>query len=141
MLAAPAVAIPAARKASHLAKRAGDTVNAGKDLAGKVSGAMDTASDVQQAVSSHSSTIGKIGGAIKAAKGGGSGGGTKAKLSHLIEQHTDIAVARTVVYNQWTQLEMFATITKGIESVEQETDENSKWTSKIGPSRPGSWSK
>lgn len=135
MLAVPAVAVPAARKASGVAKRAGDTINKGKDVAGKVSSAMDTASDVQQAVSSHSSTIGKVSGAIKAVKGGGSGGGTKAKLSHLIEQHTDIAVPRSVVYNQWTQLKMFATITKGIESVEQETDKNSKWTSKIGPSR------
>ncbi|MDQ2815190.1 MAG: SRPBCC family protein [Actinomycetota bacterium] len=135
MLAVPAIAVPAARKASGVAKRAGDTINKGKDVAGKVSSAMDTASDVQQAVSSHSSTIGKVSGAIKAVKGGGSGGGTKPKLSHLIEQHTDIAVPRSVVYNQWTQLKMFATITKGIESVEQESDENSKWTSKIGPSR------
>ncbi|MGH9095144.1 MAG: SRPBCC family protein [Acidimicrobiales bacterium] len=135
MVAAPAVGVPAARKVAPAARKASQMVGKGKEVAGQVSGAMDTATDVKQAVSSHSSTIGKIGGAISAAKGGGSGGGTKPKLSHLIEQHTDIAAPRSVVYNQWTQLEMFATITKGVDSVEQQSDEKSKWTSKIGPSR------
>ncbi len=132
--AAAMLAVPAARKAGRAAHRAGDLVGKGKKVAGQASDAMDTATDIKQAVSSHSSTIGKIGGVISAVKGG-EGSGSKPKLSHLIEQHTDIAVARSVVYNQWTQLEMFPTITKGIESVEQESDEKSKWTSKIGPSR------
>jgi uncharacterized membrane protein len=69
----------------------------------------------------------KIGG-----KGDGAG---KPRLSHLIEQHTDIAVPRSNVYNQWTQFEMFPRITKGVESVSQQEDEKTDWTSKIGPSR------
>jgi uncharacterized membrane protein len=134
MLAAPVVAVPVAKKAGHVAHKAGSLVGKGKKVAGQASNVMDSATDVKQAVSSHSSTLGKVGGVISAVKGG-EGGGTKPKLSHLIEQHTDIAVPRSVVYNQWTQLEMFPTITKGIESVEQQSDEKSKWTSKIGPSR------
>ncbi|MDQ6838845.1 MAG: SRPBCC family protein [Actinomycetota bacterium] len=133
MLAAPAVAVPAVRKASKVVHGAGKVVGKGQEMAGKASDVMDTATDIKEAVSSHSSTIGKIGGVISAVKG--KSGNSKPKLSHLIEQHTDIAVARSTVYNQWTQLEMFPTITKGIESVQQEDDEKSKWTSKIGPSR------
>jgi uncharacterized membrane protein len=87
-------------------------------------------------VASHSSTIGKVGGLIKAiAKGGGGSGQSKPKLSHLIEQHVDVAVPRSNVYNQWTQFEMFPTLTKGIESASQEEDDKVKWTAKIGPSR------
>jgi uncharacterized membrane protein len=133
-LAAPAVAVPVAKKVGHLAHRAGDAVNKGQEMAGQASDVMNTASNVKDAVSSHSSTIGKVGAAVSALRGK-SDGGAKPKLSHLIEQHTDITVPRSVVYNQWTQLEMFPRITKGIESVQQESDEKSKWKAKIGPSR------
>ncbi len=133
-LAAPAVAVPVAKRVGKLAHRAGNAVNKGQEMAGQASDMMDTASNVKDAVSSHSSTIGKVGGVISAL-GGKAGGGGKPKLSHLIEQHTNITVPRSVAYNQWTQLEMFPRITKGIESAQQESDEKSKWTSKIGPSR------
>ncbi|HLI24362.1 MAG TPA: SRPBCC family protein [Acidimicrobiales bacterium] len=137
LLVAPALAAPLARKIGDLTRGAGRAVEKGQRVAGQVSGAVETATDVKEAISSHSSTIGKVGGVVKAlaGKGGSGGGGSKPKLSHLIEQHTDIAVPRSVVYNQWTQLEMFPTLTKGIESVDQEDDERSRWTSKIGPSR------
>jgi uncharacterized membrane protein len=137
LVVAPALAAPLARKIGGLARGAGQAVDKGQQVAGQVSGAVETVSNVKDAVSSHSSTIGKVGGVVKAlsGKGGGGGGGSKPKLAHLIEQHTDIAVPRSVVYNQWTQMEMFPTLTKGIESVDQEDDERSRWTSKIGPSR------
>jgi uncharacterized membrane protein len=136
VLAAPALAAPLARKVSSLTKGAQEAVGKGQQLAGQASQVMETASGVKDAVSSHSSTIGKVGGAVKAiARGGKGGGGGKPKLAHLIEQHTDVAAPRSVVYNQWTQLEMFPTLTKGIESVDQQDDAKTRWTSKIGPSR------
>lgn len=142
---APIVAVPAARRLAPVARKARDVthgaqdlVHKGEDVAGTVSEVMDTASNVKQAVSSHSSTIGKVGGVVKAVaqhgKSDGDGGG-KPRLSHLIEQHTDIAASRSTVYNQWTQLEMFPTLVKGIEAVDQEEDDKAKWTAKIGPSR------
>jgi uncharacterized membrane protein len=140
---APALAVPVARKAApavkkvgRVARGAGYIVDKGQDMASKASDVMETASNVKEAVSSHSSTIGKVGGLIKAiARGGGGSGQAKPKLSHLIEQHVDVAVPRTNVYNQWTQFEMFPTLTKGIESASQEEDDKVKWTAKIGPSR------
>lgn len=132
----PAVAVPAARRIGTLGRKAGDVVEKGQGLAGKASDAANLASDVKESVSSHSSTIGKAFGLVSAlARAGKGGGGSKPKLSHLIEQHTDIAVPRSVVYNQWTQLEMWPTIVKGVEQVEQVRDDRARWTAKIGPSR------
>ena len=70
MLAAPVVAVPVARKAGQAAHKAGNLIGKGKKVAGQASEVMDTATDVKQAMSSHSSTLGKIGGVISAAKGG-----------------------------------------------------------------------
>jgi uncharacterized membrane protein len=128
---AVAAAVPAVRKASGVMSR-------GRQVADQASNVMNAASTVKEEVSSHSSTIGKVGGMISAARklgGKGKGGSGKPKLSHLIEQHTDIAVPRSNVYNQWTQFEMFPRITKGVESVSQDEDDKTSWTSKIGPSR------
>lgn len=143
---APAMAMPVARKAIPLAKKvggatqgAGDAVHKGQEIAGKASDVMRTASDVKSSVSSHSTTVGKAAGLISAvAKSGKSkSDGNKPKLSHLIEHHTDIAVPRSVVYNQWTQFEMFPRLTKGIESASQEEPDKTQWTAKIGPSKRG----
>lgn len=133
-LAAPAVAVPMVRRARRASGRVGQVVDQTQDAVGKVSEAAGTANKLGEAVSSPAKAIGKIGGAITG-RGGGSGGSQAPKLSHLIEQHFDIAVSRSVVYNQWTQLEMFPTITKGVESVDQQDDDKAQWTSKIGPSR------
>jgi uncharacterized membrane protein len=128
---AVAAAIPAARKTSGV-------VNRGKEMAGQATDIIDKANMVKEEVSSHSTTIGKVGGVISAARklgGKGTGGASKPKLSHLIEQHADIAMPRSNVYNQWTQFEMFPRITKGVESVSQDEDDKTNWSSKIGPSR------
>jgi uncharacterized membrane protein len=141
----PAIAVPVARKATPLVRKvsratgdAEELLGKGRELTSKASDVMETASNVKESVSSHRTTIGKVGGLISAvAKGGGKGesGGNKPKLSHLIEQHTDISAPRSVVYNQWTQFEMFPTLTKGIESASQEEDDKVKLGAKIGPSR------
>jgi uncharacterized membrane protein len=134
-LAGAAVTVAAA---VPVARRAGAMLGRGRQIADQATDVLDTASGIKDAVSSHSSTIGKVGGLISEVRhlGGSShGGGSKPKLSHLIEQHTDISAPRSNVYNQWTQMEMFATITKGVESVSQDEDDKTSWTSKIGPSR------
>lgn len=134
-VAGAAMAIAAA---VPVARRAGGVIGRGKEIAGQAGDVMDVASGIKNAVSSHSSTIGKVGGLVAEARklgGSSSAGANKRKLSHLIEQHTDIAVPRSVAYNQWTQLEMFPTITKGVESVSQDDDDKTSWTTKIGPSK------
>jgi uncharacterized membrane protein len=128
--AALAAAVPLARQAGHLVGRT-------REMAAPAARAIDRAREMQDAVASHATTIGKVGAAVGELSklGKSSNGQGPAKLSHLIEEHTDIAVARTVAYNQWTQLEMFPSIVKGVEEVEQEEDDQAEWTGKIGPSR------
>lgn len=125
--AAPAIAISAAHRSGVIGK--------GRHLAGQATEAVGKVGALENAVSSHSSTIGKAGALISQARKLGKSGSKSPKLSHLIEQHVDIAVARPVVYNQWTQFEMFPRIMKGVESVQQDGNEKTKWTTKIGPSR------
>lgn len=116
------------------ARKLGGTLSNAREQAGQVSDIAGKASQVMEAAGGHSSTIGKVGAAIKeAAKL--SGGDGAPKLSHVIEEHTDVAVPRSVAYNQWTQFEMFPAIMKGAESVEQQERDKVSWTSKIGPSR------
>ena len=61
------------------------------------------------------------------------------KLRLIIKIYQDVAVPRTVAYNQWTQLEDFPEFMKGVQSVElsgegaEEGDiTESSWTVKIG---------
>src|SRR5579875_2436129 len=76
-------AIAAARKATQL-------VSAGKEQAGKVTDIAGKASDIVDAASSHSSTIGKVGAVVKEVRKLTGGDGAP-KLSHLIEEHTEVA--------------------------------------------------
>jgi uncharacterized membrane protein len=110
------------------------------EVAGKAGDALGTVKDMKQAVSSHSSTVGKAVGMVGAVSHMGQNGQSgsdddagKPKLAHLIEEHTDIAVPRSVAYNQWTEFEMFPSIAKGVDSVDQLGDERAEWTSKVGP--------
>ncbi len=132
MAGASLAAIPAAVGA----RKVGDLVSSGKHGIEKASDLAGTASHVAEAVSGHSSTLGKVGAAVgEMRKLGGQGGSTAPKLSHLIEEHIEVAVPRSVAYNQWTQFETFPSITKGAEQVEQQGRDKVTWTSKIGPSR------
>ncbi len=125
-------AIPAAVGARKL----GGIVSNGRQELAKVSDLTGKAKDMADAVSDHSSTLGKVGAVIgEVRKLGGDGGSGAPKLSHLIEEHVEVAVPRKVAYNQWTQFETFPAITKGAERVEQQERDKVAWTSKIGPSR------
>jgi uncharacterized membrane protein len=127
----------AAVPALAAARRAGGMVSSGREQVRKISDVADTASGIIGSVSEHSSTLGKVGaviGEVRKLGGDGNGKGSP-KLSHLIEEHIDVAVPRSVAYNQWTQFETFPAIVKGAESVEQKRDDRVEWTSKIGPSK------
>jgi uncharacterized membrane protein len=121
--AAAAAVVPVAQKA-------GKMLDSGRKIsgeAGKLTGLTGEAGKLTE-------------GAGKLAKGlsqGKSGGEGPPKLSHLIVEQIDVAVPRTVAYNQWTQMEMLPRVLKGVESVEQNgrRKEETKWKSKIGPSR------
>ena len=133
--AAALAAVPVARRVGHAAGRGRELAGQGRELAGQAGRAARTLHDIEERVSSHSSTLGKVGALAGAALGTGHGGKDKPKLSHLIEEHTDIAASRSTVYNQWTQMEMFPGLTKAAESVSQNEDDQVEWTAKIGPSR------
>jgi hypothetical protein len=99
LAAVPALVVPAVN-------RVGRTINKGHQLVGQATDVMDTASSLKQAVSEKKSTFGKVRAVISEMKKmGDSGGGGTPKLSHLIEQHTDVAVPRHVAYDQWTQFQ------------------------------------
>jgi len=120
--------------AARFIDKASGSIKKGQQVAHDATEASRTVNNLKQAADEHPGAIGKARAIASALKNDGAGSG-KTKLSHLIEQHTDIAAPRSVVYNQWTQLEMFASITKGVENVEQDGRDSAEWTAKIGPSR------
>ena len=126
-------AVPAAHRGIRAVGKASETAAKAGDVLG-------TMKDVKGAVSSHSSTVGKAVGLVAALRHMGNNGdsrsndiSSKPKLAHLIEEHTDISVPRSVAYNQWTEFEVFPSIAKGVESVDQLGDERAQWVSKVGP--------
>ncbi len=128
LAAAPAVVAPVASKVVGGVAR-------GRQLAGQATDVIQTASHIKQAVAGETSTLGKVGAVISEVRKIGDGGDRPPKLSHLIEQHTDVAVPRSVAYDQWTQFESFSEIMKGVESASQQSRERVEWAAKIGPSR------
>jgi len=134
MAAAAAVAVlPLAVKAG---KRVVESVREGGEMVGKAKDAVNTATDVKDAVGMESGMIGKArAAASEVTKHAKSGGSKKKKLSHLIEQHIDVAVPQEVAYAQWTQFKDFATIMKAVQGVERQGRDKWRWQSKIGPSR------
>ena len=98
------------------------------EMAGKAIGSLPGGGPIGSAVESMAGNGGSGGGE------GGDGGYTK-KMRPIIKEAQDVAVARTVAYNQWTQLEDLPSIMKAVESVEQDDEITSNWTVKIGPSR------
>jgi len=122
-------AVPAALRGMQMAGQA-------KQITGKVGDVVGAVGSVEKAVSSHSSTVGKAAGlvgAVKSMGNDGNGGTGKPKLAHLIEENTEISVPRSVAYNQWTQMEMLPSLMKGVQSVDQAEDDQTQWTTKIGP--------
>ncbi len=128
LAAAPAVAAPAA-------SRVVETVARGRQLASQATDLVDTASHVRHTVAEKSSAVGKVGAVVSGVRRMGGASDGKPKLSHVIEQHTDVAVPRSVAYDQWTQFETFTGIMKGVESVSRKGRRHTEWAAKIGPSR------
>ena len=127
-------ALPVAQRGFRAVGRGQELASRGQDLAGTVGDALGVADDLKGAVSSHSSPIAKAASAVKAAaQGGGEADNRTPKLAHLVEEHTDVSVPRSVAYNQWTQMELLPSITKGVDAVDQLSDDRTEWISKIGP--------
>ncbi len=130
---AAVTALPAAVK---VGKMVVDGVREAGGMADKAKDVVSTATDVKDAVGMGSGTFDKVRSAAgQVSKHAGGSKSDKKKLSHLIEQHIDVAVPREVAYAQWTQFEDFATIMKGVEGVEQQRRDRWRWSSKIGPAR------
>ena len=117
------------------ARKVGGLVSDGTHAASQASDLAHKAERVTDAIGQHGSTLGKIGAAVSEIGKLSGGGDHPPKLSHVIEEHTDVAVPRQVAYNQWTQFETFPSIVKGAEQVEQVERDKTAWRSKIGPSR------
>jgi uncharacterized membrane protein len=78
---------------------------------------------------------GKIGDLVSGgADGDGSEGRRSQKMRPIIQESIDVAVPRSLAYNQWTQMEDLPDALKAVKSVDQEDDANTSWTVKIGPS-------
>jgi len=56
------------------------------------------------------------------------------KLSHIIEEHTDVGVSPQVAYDQWMRFEDYGSIFKK-ESAERRNERRIRFNSKIGPSK------
>ncbi len=69
-----------------------------------------------------------FGGGKDGGDGKGTGGGPK--VVNIIEQF-DVGLPRRVAYDQWTQFADYPTITRKVESVEQESDEKINWRAQI----------
>lgn len=92
-------------------------------------------------------TVAKVGKAAQKASnvaemlpGGGGGersgdGESLKKLRLIIKEAIDVGVPLETAYNQWTQFGDLPSIMGGPQNVEQESDEETRWTVKIGPSR------
>jgi carbon monoxide dehydrogenase subunit G len=62
--------------------------------------------------------------------GGGGGGGGNIKVINIIES-IDVPVPIRTVYDQWTQLEEFGSMTKGVQSVDAKDEVTTSWKAKI----------
>src|SRR5438105_9084837 len=97
--AAPAL-VGVGRRATGGAKKGEPAVDGAKQ-------AGEAVASIGEKVTRSAKPLSKFGRAAKGVGGGSSGSGG-VKLSHLIEEHIDVAVPRTTAYNQWTQFDEFA---------------------------------
>ena len=137
------VAVLGASAASSVAggigakRKASSGLGKGKELLDKVTSAGDQAGSVGKAMAGAASPVGKVAEAAKSLGSGGSASDDRnvQKLRMIIRESIEVAVPKTVAYNQWTQFTELPSIVKGVDSVEQEDDDLVEWTAKIGPSR------
>jgi uncharacterized membrane protein len=125
----------AKRGAGKVADRVREPVDKAKDTVEKASDAGEKASSIGQAMSEKSNPITKAGAALRELGDGGSQDRNVKKLRLIVNESVDVAVPRRTAYNQWTQFEELPSILKGVVSVEQQEDDVTRWTAKIGPSR------
>jgi uncharacterized membrane protein len=136
------------------AKRAGgrvkdqvtEQVEQGRNTIQKVGQAAEQASSIGKSVggpiSKVGSAVGKITGSSSEDEGGGDGGDGEGgghenlkKLRLIIKEGIDVGVPLKTAYNQWTQFADLPEFMKGPQTVDQEEDDETRWTVKIGPSR------
>ena len=135
-LAGVPAAFAASKRVAQASGRVSEEVSSGAETVHRVSDLAGKAMKVKDAADQHSTKVGKAAAVVgQLVKMGGGDGSGPPKLSHLIEEHTEVAVPRSEAYNQWTQFETFPSIVKGAEQVEQRERDKVRWTAKIGPSR------
>ncbi len=127
--AAAPVALPVARQLKGAISSGRDKVEDASDRAQRV---VEAGRKLTEPASSTLGSLKNVGSALSALRGGGASGAPK--LSHLIEEHTDVALARRAVYDRWVQYEALPSMLKGADTVSVK-GKRSSWTSKIGPSR------
>jgi uncharacterized membrane protein len=125
------------------AKRAGGKLKAslskGKQTIARVANAAEQASSLARAVGGPVSSVAGFLGTVTGSSDGqrdGEGNDTNLKkLRLIIKESIDVGVPLESAYNQWTQFTELPKIMKGPKDVEQEEDDETRWTAKIGPSR------
>ena len=124
------------------AKRAGgklkDSLSQGKQTIAKVGNAAEQASSLAKSVGGPVSKVAGFFGGTGSSGGQRDGDGNDTnvkKLRLIIKESIDVGVPPETAYNQWTQFTELPKIMKGPQDVEQEEDDEVRWSAKIGPSR------
>lgn len=134
--AGAAGAAGAARFGGRVVERLREPAEQIKKVVDQASEGADKAQEISEAVSEKSNPVSKAGAALRAASDGDGGRDNLTKLRLIIKESVDVAVPRHTAYNQWTQFEDLPSILKGVDSVDQdEEDDVVQWTAKVGPSR------
>ena len=141
-LSTAAGGVGAKRAGGRLKEKVNDQVEQGREAVQKVGDAAQQASSIGKSVggpiSKVGSVVGKVTGSSDDDDGKGDDGGGQENLKKLrliIKEGIDVGVPLTTAYNQWTQFADLPQFMKGPQSVEQEEDDETRWTVKIGPSR------
>jgi uncharacterized membrane protein len=127
--------VGAKRGGQRLAERVRGTVEKAKGVVGKASEGGDKVASIAKAVSEEGNPLTKLGAAVRELGGDGSDDRNVKKLRLIINERIDVAAPRRTAYNQWTQFEELPSIVKGAVAVDQQEDDTTQWTAKIGPSR------
>lgn len=110
----------------------------GTKLRDKVSQGAEMGKQTVQKVGQASEQVSDLGKSLTGGKEGGDkqgGGKNLKKLRLVINESVDVGVPLRTAYNQWTQFTEMPAIMGGPQNIEQESDDETKWTVKIGPSR------
>jgi uncharacterized membrane protein len=139
--------VGAKRAGGRLKDKVSDQVEQGQQTIQKVGQAAERASSIGKSVggpiSKVGSAVGSLTGSSSSSEGEGGGDGDSddggrenlKKLRLIIKEGIDLGVPLKTAYNQWTQFADMPQYMKGVQSVDQEEDDETQWTVKIGPSR------